>query len=698
MKLVKNNLLVLIALAFISASIATECGWAKYYYNHTIPKLSDEEVARFHQLSKKSEKTEKRTKNPRWMPIRIEVGLDNLAGAPISGSNKAKIISYSNAALEYYGKYLFVREESRPYHYYYKDKCFDSNIPSRYGMNSRNLQDKSLGMWDYDLHIAVNFWTEQNNVLARAGSCCQDQLTRKNWRPTFGMIEYNLHNVENGEFHHYVNVAIHELTHVLVMNGHLYQYFVDENEKQIGLNQVSMAEMSNGEKVWGLTTKRILREVRNFFNCQDIKSVHLENDDPYDHNDNNARPGHLEYSLFTQDVLGPITSDNHFQSFSQFGHALLEDSGWYQVDGKMIERNVYGRNKGCDFYYRKCMSKSVNREFCPKEKAVGCSMQQTHLGYCAEGHFLQRDKCMQWVPYSNGDCKDQHQVKFNEALFRVASPVSRCLIAHDFGKINGGYQPVPNVCVKTQCFRDKATRKLQIGFLTPSGEELVCKNENDAWNVDGYTGSIFCPRDFEEFCFNDLNQCPDRCSNQGFCRKSERRCKCYHGYFGENCNEDSACSLNCNEHGRCSSGKCVCSDDYSGKYCEIPPKPHCVNGEVVGNQCKCYIPFYGPTCELRTCPNDCSGKGTCNPYSGRCKCNDPQDMTRDCSHQYKTPEFSFDPNTFEFIVKTPRINKFDPKQGMQRRDRIVHHNDGSVTVRLGHRFRHRKSHRKQFIE
>jgi len=72
-------------------------------------------------------------------------------------------------------------------------------------------------------------------------------------------------------------------------------------------------------------------------------------------------------------------SDIKDAAFSKFTMAILEDSGWYDVDYALAEPLFYGRGQGCDFLEHGC--KKPFREFCTGEK--GCTFDYSAAGYCA---------------------------------------------------------------------------------------------------------------------------------------------------------------------------------------------------------------------------------------------------------------------------------------------------------------------------
>ena len=92
------------------------------------------------------------------------------------------------------------------------------------------------------------------------------------------------------------------------------------------------------------------------------------------------------------------------------------------------------------------------------------------------------------------------------------------------------------------------------------------------------------------------------CNDHGIISSITGKCLCTDGYSGENCeiapNLTNACTpVSCGQHGLCETetGTCLCRDGYSGTNCEIAPTSSCTT-------------------------TGCSGHGTCNSETGVCVC------------------------------------------------------------------------------
>ena len=118
---------------------------------------------------------------------------------------------------------------------------------------------------------------------------------------------------------------------------------------------------------------------------------------------------------------------------SEFTLALLEDSGWYQVDYAFAEPLIWGKDRGCKFANDLCFANEETHtpdHFCNPSDQSKCVFDKKAVGFCAKtnkkpGHsvweyFGQRstwdryaDNCFTPYPYTNKFCDDLDQVSWS---------------------------------------------------------------------------------------------------------------------------------------------------------------------------------------------------------------------------------------------------------------------------------------------
>ena len=99
-------------------------------------------------------------------------------------------------------------------------------------------------------------------------------------------------------------------------------------------------------------------------------------------------------------------------------------------------------------------------------------------------------------------------------------------------------------------------------------------------------------------------RCPNDCSGKGKCGEHDL-CTCYPGYQGLDCSE-RVCLF-----GR-AWGALVDGDNSGHPYTECSGNGEC---DRKTGECSCYDGFTGDACRYSTCPNSCSGHGTCEYIS-----------------------------------------------------------------------------------
>ncbi|KAM8850016.1 tenascin-N [Spinachia spinachia] len=111
------------------------------------------------------------------------------------------------------------------------------------------------------------------------------------------------------------------------------------------------------------------------------------------------------------------------------------------------------------------------------------------------------------------------------------------------------------------------------------------------------------------------------CSGHGAYQPDACSCLCNAGWEGPDCSV-STCPDECNDNGRCVSGKCVCQQGFTGDDCGQLTCPDNCNdkGQCVDGKCVCFPHFSGEACSIQRCPNDCVGNGRC--VDGQCICEE----------------------------------------------------------------------------
>ena len=222
---------------------------------------------------------------------------------------------------------------------------FSDNEIVQLGLDSNKIDPKFLPNGEgieTDLVIIPKF-VENDSIICLGIPVIFHSLSH---RPIAGILSINkiLPSKKNNE-NYLESIILHQFTHILGFRFDLFNNFPG------GINNVIKTETENrtNEEKKFIITPKVISYAKQYFNCDSITGVELENEGGYDDYDNS----HWEARI----LLGEYMNSETFtpeQAISGFTLALLEDSGWYKVNNYTGGLMRFGKNQGCDFLYKDC--------------------------------------------------------------------------------------------------------------------------------------------------------------------------------------------------------------------------------------------------------------------------------------------------------------------------------------------------------
>ena len=266
---------------------------------------------------------------------------------------KNLFISSINKAVDTIQKLLKVK----PLKYaYYIDNAFLKDIGLR-AWDTSKFGDEAAenkittDTLDIDLIIFGRFLKKEdlgNNTLAAALCMSYEE---ENGRPIVGLVyinkdlDYSLVNTQE----YFQSILLHEFTHILGFDNSLfsdiYKNIINRKDKY-GINR------------YYINSKKVINVAKKYFNCNNVIGVELEN-----YGDEGTAGSHWESRILLGDYMNGVIYKEE-QVISEFTLALLEDIGIYKANYYTGGLMRYGKNKGCEFLYDKCViNYEINSNF-----------------------------------------------------------------------------------------------------------------------------------------------------------------------------------------------------------------------------------------------------------------------------------------------------------------------------------------------
>lgn len=372
----------------------------------------------------------------------------------------------------------------------------DLTIPSSYQNNSTNA----------DLIIFVKTYSENSSTLAAAQYCKYESTYT---RPVIGLMVINLNKIRISaeSLQSFVLMLMHETLHVLV-------YYPDHYDNFYGTKNVYVTEQktsTTGTKtVYKFITSKMLTAARTQFNCQSLSGVYLEDD-----GGSGSAGAHLEKRQYGKELMTSTLTG--FEVLSDVTLALMEDSGWYQVDHTKAQFLAFGYKEGCSFLGDACPSTA---DFCSASGTKNCNKDYTAKTTCGSDTFINGCYVNDYWP---GDlCTNLYDFNRNWKG-EEPGPSSRCFVSN----VNNTQE---GLCFKSSCENGKI-------LILIDGETVTCETSGQSISHSGIT--ITCP-DISMFCDYLSDMCPNDCSGYGVCLVGGG-CRCDYLYIGTNCSTFKDC-------------------------------------------------------------------------------------------------------------------------------------------------------------
>ena len=417
---------------------------------------------------------------------------------------------------------------------------------TKYNINSELLPN-SKGI-ECDLLILIRFKNENEdmkNEFPDTSAVYIDEYTK---RPIVGILVINDEFEIKTNSQEYLDfLLLHGITHILGFSYDLFSFFPGQLSNTILIQK----ETRTNKEKYKIKTPKVLEFAKKYFNCDTITGVELEN------KEGNVNPSHWEARILLGDYMNsePYTAE---QVISEFTLALLEDSGWYKVNYYTGGLMRFGKNKGCDFINKDCLTYksfvyevNFKNEFCnPAINWVpSCSSGRQSRSYCSTelnnidpdfqrfGNYRGRanaDYCFvnDYYPSEEnsahyvGSCKKGQGNYGSNILYNDNIKESNSKMPENFGEKYGNNSfcvlssVIPIIksnkdteifnkyvdVIHSMCYPMFCTEKsltIQI-----NNQYIVCPRQGGKIGLTkGYTGELYCP-DYNLICTGTV-QCND---------------------------------------------------------------------------------------------------------------------------------------------------------------------------------------------
>ena len=341
-------------------------------------------------------------------------------------------------------------------------------------------------------------------------------------RPVAGLIGFSpkFNTAKPNWLTYYTNLALHELSHVIVFNPNLFEYFKDPSGVLYTQDKIYKSTIVNGMPRSLLILPKVVAAAKKHFNCTTLEGIELENQGGV-----GTAGSHWETRIMLGDYMVGLSFDD--TAISEITLALFEDSGWYQVNYYTGGLFKYGKNKGCNFLNKKCIENSTPLsldEYCGTPYQSLCVTNKLSRGICYitdsanptdnnyryfpktnTGGLFMADYCpiiavptnsTYYYPWSCNTGYSLYPVDYDESITEISGCFMSTLVK---SSASSKYSTTSYraTCYKFSCDFASSILKVTVGY-----DSANCPKEGGLIKLNNYVGNIVCP-DFYSLCTSE---------------------------------------------------------------------------------------------------------------------------------------------------------------------------------------------------
>ncbi|XGW06157.1 hypothetical protein V3C99_016462 [Haemonchus contortus] len=247
---------------------------------------------------------------------------------------------------------------------------------------------------DFVLFVSVLASDCVESALAYSRHCVTDEITKRPVAGYMNICPHLLKEITPARLDAWEATLKHELFHTLSFSMSLFPYFPGAGEPQWNEFEYVIPnvvhrftrfdwETSKGavkHNIHMIVTRKVREEARRHFNCSTLEGAELENQGI-----SGTLGSHWEKRAFENELM---TADStHLPVLSRLSLALLEDSGWYKVNYDKAEDMEWGKNLGCNFATKSCLTwmklnPSDPYPFCTVPRGYRCTAKRLEKLQC----------------------------------------------------------------------------------------------------------------------------------------------------------------------------------------------------------------------------------------------------------------------------------------------------------------------------